>query len=75
MILVLIATATVLSNKFTRHGNLVHSVKATLFAAIFIGLLMFGYDIIEYSAQLTPFIYLNLLVFVMISFYHLKPKK
>ncbi len=75
MILVLIATATVLSNKFTRHGNLVHTIKATLFAATFMALLTFGYDLVEYSPRLTPLIYLNLLIFVMISFHHLKPKK
>jgi lipopolysaccharide export system permease protein len=75
LILVLIATATILSNKFSRYGNLAHSLKASLFAAIFIGLFMFGYNLIEYSSTLTPLVYLNLLIFVMLSFHSLKPKK
>lgn len=75
LILTLIATATVLSNKFTRRGNLVHSLKASIFAAIFVGLFMFCYSLIENSNQLTPLIYLNLVFFVVVSFHHLKPKK
>ncbi len=75
LILVLIATATILSNKFSRYGNLAHSLKASLFAAIFVGLFMFGFNLIEYSHKLTPLIYLNLLIFVAISFYYLRPKK
>ncbi len=75
LILTLIATATVLSNKFTRRGNLVHSLKASIFAAIFVGLFMFCYSLIEYSSQFTPLVYVNLVFFVVFSFHHLKPKK
>jgi len=75
LILVLIATATILNNKFSRSGNLSHSLKASLFAATFVVLFMFSYHLIEYSRKLTPIAYLNLLIFVMLSFYYLKPRK
>jgi lipopolysaccharide export system permease protein len=75
LILVLIAAATILSSKFNRSGNLLHSLKASLFAAAFVGLFIFSYRLIEYSRTLTPLVYLNLLIFVMLSFHYLKPKK
>jgi lipopolysaccharide export system permease protein len=74
LVLVLIATATILSSKFSRHGNLAHTLKTSLFASVFIGLFMSSYSLIDYSTQLTPLIYLNLMLFVALSFYQLKRK-
>jgi len=75
LVLTLIATSTVLSAKFSRHGNLIHSLKAVLLAIIFVTLFMLSFNLIEYSSRLTPITYLILLVFIIFSLYRLKSNR
>ena len=70
--LALIVISTILSAKFSRYGNLMHSLKAVLLVVIFIGLFMAGVNLIEYSRKFTSVPYLTLLSFIILSFYRLK---
>jgi len=74
MVLTLIACAFILSGKFRRYGNLAHNLKAVLVAAVFVGFSMLGYSTIRDLPKLTPLIYINLLIFVIMSFWMLNPK-
>jgi lipopolysaccharide export system permease protein len=72
LILTLIAVSTVLDAKFSRHGSLIHNIKATSLAIIFIGLFIFSFNLIEYSDNFVVTTYLTLLIFAMLSLYRLK---
>ena len=75
LILGLIAASEILAGKFSRRGNLFHSLKATILATIFVGLFMLSYNLADYSSQLAPVMYLNLIFFVLLSFYRLRNSK
>jgi lipopolysaccharide export system permease protein len=74
VVLSLIAMSCLLNGKFSRYGNARHNVVAFIFAAIFIISTMFGYKVIEASPHLSFLLYLNLLIFVLVSLYFLKLK-
>jgi lipopolysaccharide export system permease protein len=69
-----IACAFILSGKFKRHGNFIHNIKAIGVAIIFVGILMGGYNVVEKSPNLAPLLYLNILFFMVMSFFMLKSK-
>jgi lipopolysaccharide export system permease protein len=75
VVLSLIALSCLLSGKFNRHGNARHNVIAFILAAIFIISTMFGYKILESSPHLSFLLYLNLLIFILVSLYFLKSRK
>ena len=75
LVLTLIASAFILSGKFSRYGNVVHNIKAVCCAVSFMGLMMFGYGIIRNSPQLTILLYLILLFFITVSCWMLKNHK
>jgi len=75
MVFTLIACAFILSGKFKRHGNLKHNITALFVTIIFMGFLMSGYSAMRKFTQLTPLIYIDILIFIIISFWMLKPKK
>lgn len=73
--LALIATASILSGKFSRYGNLRHNIVAFVFAAFFVVSIMSGYSVIERYKDLVPLVYVDLLIFILISWYFLKSKR
>ena len=74
LVLTLIAVVAVLKSKFSRYGNLAHTLKAIFFAVTFIVLFMSSYNLAEYSYYLTSVIYINILIFVLFSIYFLRPR-
>lgn len=67
LILTLIATASVLSGKFSRHGNLRHNIIAIVAAIMFIISIMTGYNLIEKSPKFIPLLYADLVSFFIVG--------
>jgi len=63
----IIALTCILRGEFSRKGSSSNIVLASLTAAIFLGLIMVSYDLIESSPKFTPVLYLNFIVFFVIS--------
>jgi len=62
----LIALSCIMRGGFSRGGNLSNIVLAIFLAAIFLGLTIVCYDLIESSAKFVPVLYLNFVIFTSI---------
>lgn len=63
----MIALAFILRGQFSRHGSMSNIILAILTAAIFLGITLISYSLIEGTEALTPVLYLNFALFFAIS--------
>lgn len=67
IVFALIAVASVTHGEFNRRGNMKNIVMSILLTATFMTLTISSYRLIERSGKMTPFLYANILIFVIIS--------
>lgn len=63
----IIALTCILRGEFSRRGNSSNIILANLAASVFLGLIMASYGLIEYSPKFTPVLYLNFVIFFIVS--------
>jgi lipopolysaccharide export system permease protein len=71
IILALIALSSILSGKFSRHGNYKNIIKAITVGVAFTLITLLCYDLIERSIKYTAFLYINYLMFLVITLWSL----